>query len=87
LPAHPLIKGKVEVMRPEAGKIIYGPACGTGGFLLGAYNYITNNYHPDKEQTRFLKFNAFKVKDIDDPVSRVCVINMNLQGIGGADRL
>jgi type I restriction enzyme M protein len=80
-----LIKAIVEVMKPEPGQIIYDPACGTGGFLLGAYNYITNNYQLDKEQKKILKFNAFKGKDIVDAVARLCVMNMYLHGIGGED--
>ena len=80
-----LIKGIVEVMRPEPGQLIYDPACGTGGFLLGAYNYIANNYQLDKDQKKFLKFNAFKGKDIVDAVARLCVMNMYLHGIGGED--
>lgn len=80
-----LIQAIVEVMKPEPGQIIYDPACGTGGFLLGAYNYITNNYQLDKEQKKFLKFKTFKGKDIVDAVARLCVMNMYLHGIGGED--
>ena len=80
-----LIKAIVEVMRPEPGKLIYDPGCGTGGFLLGAYNYITNNYQLDKEQKKFLKFHAFGGKDIVDSVARLCVMNMYLHGLGGED--
>jgi type I restriction enzyme M protein len=80
-----LIKAIVEVMKPEPGQIIYDPGCGTGGFLLGAYNYITNNYQLDKEQKKFLKLKAFKGKDIVDAVARLCVMNMYLHGIGGED--
>src|SRR5256714_5304247 len=36
----PLIKAIVEVMRPEPGTNICDPACGTGAFLLAAYEYI-----------------------------------------------
>jgi len=32
----PLIKAMVDVMRPEPGRTICDPACGTGGFLLAA---------------------------------------------------
>ena len=81
----PLIKAIVEVMRPDPGKLIYDPACGTGGFLLGTYDYITNNYQLDREQKRFLKFYAFRGKDIVDSVARLCVMNMYLHGLGGED--
>lgn len=60
LPAHPLIKWTVEVMRPESGQIIYDTACGTGGFLLACYNDITNNYQSDKEQRTLLNLMPLK---------------------------
>lgn len=81
----PLIKAIVDVMKPEPGKYIYDPACGTGGFLLGAYNYITNSYQLDKEQKKILKFYACRGKDIVDSVARLCVMNMYLHGLGGED--
>lgn len=77
----PLIKAIVEVMRPGPGMAICDPACGTGGFLLLAYDYISNHYSLDIEQKRFLKFNAFKGKDIVDGVVRLCVMNLYLHGI------
>jgi len=39
-----LIRAIVDVMRPRAGETICDPACGTGGFLLAAHDYIANNY-------------------------------------------
>jgi len=79
----PLIKAIVEVMRPEPGMTICDPACGTGGFLIAAYEYITKNYPLDKEQKKFLKFNTFKGKDIVPDVVRLCTMNLYLHGIGG----
>jgi type I restriction enzyme M protein len=78
-----LIKAIVEVMRPEPGMTICDPACGTGGFLLAAHDYISRNYKLDKEQKRFLKLNTFKGKDIVDNVVRLSVMNLYLHGIGG----
>ena len=37
-----LIKAMVECMRPEPGKTIADPACGTGGFFLACYDFLTN---------------------------------------------
>jgi len=81
----PLIKAMVEVMKPGPGMTIYDPACGTGGFLLAAHDYISNNYQLDKEQKRFLKLKALKGKDIVDNVARLCVMNLHLHGIGGKE--
>jgi type I restriction enzyme M protein len=78
-----LIRAIVNVMRPEPGMTIYDPACGTGGFLLMAHEYISNNFKLDKDQKQFLKFEALGGKDIVDSVARLCVMNMYLHGIGG----
>jgi len=77
----PLIKAIVEVMRPGPDMAICDPACGTGGFLLLAHDYISKNYPLDIEQKRFLKSKAFKGKDIVDGVVRLCVMNLYLHGI------
>ena len=79
----PLIKGIVEVIRPEPGQTVCDPACGTGGFLLASHDYISGNYRLDKEQKRFLRFNTLSGKDIVDGVARLCVMNLFLHGIGG----
>jgi len=81
----PLIKAVVEVMRPEPGMTIYDPACGTGGFLLAAHDYVSKNYPLDKDQKRFLKFDTLSGKDIVDSVARLCVMNLYLHGIGGEE--
>ncbi|MBU4216248.1 MAG: type I restriction-modification system subunit M [Actinobacteria bacterium] len=80
-----LIRAIVNVMRPKPGMTIYDPACGTGGFLLMAHEYISNNYKLDKDQKQFLKFKALSGKDIVDSVARLCVMNMYLHGIGGEE--
>ena len=36
-----LIKAMVECLRPEPSKTISDPACGTGGFFLAAYDWMT----------------------------------------------
>jgi type I restriction enzyme M protein len=78
-----LIKVIVEVMRPEPGMTINDPACGTGGFIIAAHDYISSNYQLDVDQKRFLKQGTFGGKDIVDSVARLCVMNLYLHGIGG----
>ncbi|CAJ36604.1 type I restriction-modification system subunit M [Methanocella arvoryzae] len=79
----PLIKAMVDVIRPQPGETICDPACGTGGFLLAAHDYISKKYQLDRDQKKFLKLNTFKGKDIVDNVARLCVMNLYLHGIGG----
>ena len=81
----PLIKAIVEVIRPKPGETIYDPACGTGGFLLAAYEYIYRQYTLDKDQKKFLKYNTLFGKELVDGVARLCVMNLYLHGIGGEE--
>jgi type I restriction enzyme M protein len=79
----PLIQAIVEVMRPEPGMTICDPACGTGGFLLAAHDYIADTHPLDRGQQRHLKFEALHGWEIVDGTARLCVMNMFLHGIGG----
>ena len=79
----PLIDAIVEVMRPEPGMQIMDPACGTGGFLISAHNYIASHYQLDKEQKQHLRKDALSGIEIADSVARLCVMNLYLHGIGG----
>ena len=46
-PRH-IIKLLVELVAPQLGQRIADPACGTGGFLLGAYQYLTTHLNEAK---------------------------------------
>ena len=81
----PLIKAIVEVIRPRPGETIYDPACGTGGFLLAAYDYVEKKYPIDKEQKKALRFETLGGKDVVDGVVRLCAMNLFLHGIGGEE--
>ena len=45
-----IIKAMVDCVQPQPGQTIADPACGTGGFLLAAYDYITHHYRLDRDQ-------------------------------------
>ncbi len=79
----PLIKAMVEVTKPELGQTIHDPACGTGGFLIRAHNYISQNCKLDKKQKEFLKLKTLNGNDIVGEVVRLCAMNLFLHGIGG----
>lgn len=82
-----LIRAMVECLRPEPGKTIADPACGTGGFFLAAYDFLTNpeNYSLDKEQKQFLKHRTFYGNEIVANTRRLCLMNMFLHNIGEID--
>ncbi len=82
-----LIRAMVECVQPEPGKTIADPACGTGGFFLASYDYITNPDHfkLDKRQKTFLKHDTFHGNDIVPNTRRLCLMNMFLHNIGEID--
>lgn len=79
----PLIKAIIEVMRPEPETRICDPACGTGGFLLAAFEFITKHHVLNKEQKRKLENENLRGIELVDSVARLCLMNMVLHGIGG----
>jgi type I restriction enzyme M protein len=78
-----LIKAMVECIKPEPKKTIADPACGTGGFFLGAYDYLTakDNYNLNKEGKEFLKFKTFRGWEIVANTYRLCLMNLFLHNI------
>jgi type I restriction enzyme M protein len=82
----PLIRAIVDVMCPEPGTMICDPACGTGGFLLAAHDYIVEHNKLDKVQKRFLKEEALHGVEIVDNTARLCAMNLLLHGIENDER-
>jgi len=79
----PLIKAIVDVMRPSPGQTLADPACGTGGFLLAAFDYVAHRYGPlDRDQWDHLRHEALHGWEIVDNTARLCVMNLYLHGIG-----
>jgi type I restriction enzyme M protein len=79
-----LIKAMVECIKPDPGKTIADPACGTGGFFLASYDFISEekNYKLDKDEKEFLKFKTFKGWEIVPDAARLCLMNLYLHNIG-----
>uniref|UniRef100_A0A832G1U7 site-specific DNA-methyltransferase (adenine-specific) n=1 Tax=Ignavibacterium album TaxID=591197 RepID=A0A832G1U7_9BACT len=79
-----LIKAMVECIRPEPKKTIADPACGTGGFFLAAYDFISDerNYKLDKSEKEFLKYKTFYGWEIVPNTARLCLMNLYLHNIG-----
>ncbi|MGQ2852449.1 N-6 DNA methylase [Leptospira interrogans] len=46
-PRH-IIKLIAELVAPRLGQRVADPACGTGGFLLGAYQFMLTDYIRNK---------------------------------------
>lgn len=79
----PLIDAIVQCVRPKLGETVYDPACGTGGFLLAAHDYILKtNPKRTKKQNEFLRLNTFRGVELVDAVTRLGAMNLFLHGIG-----
>ena len=79
-----LIQAMVEVMDPDIGERICDPACGTGGFLLAAYEHMkVKPEAADKRKAEQLREDTFFGTDIVPEVVRLCAMNLYLHGIGG----
>lgn len=78
----PLISAMVEAVAPRLGQTICDPACGTGGFLLAAHEYLVRQPDLDKEEKRRLKNGTFHGIELVDSVTRLCAMNLILHGIG-----
>ncbi|MEO5799818.1 MAG: class I SAM-dependent DNA methyltransferase [Gemmatimonadales bacterium] len=80
----PLIDAMVDCIQPKPKELIMDPACGTGGFLLAAHNYL-NRPDLDRNQKKHLRYEALRGVELVDSVSRLCAMNLFLHGIGPDD--
>ncbi len=81
----PLIRAMVECIRPGPMKTIGDPCCGTGGFFLASYDFLTANHSLDREQSRFLKKETFGGNEIVAGTRRLALMNLFLHNIGEID--
>ncbi len=96
----PLIQAMVACMRPEPLKTMADPACGTGGFFLAAYEWISGtgkwvkesaswlgHKSPalDKRKKEFLRDKTFHGNEIVANTRRMCLMNLFLHNIGELD--
>jgi type I restriction enzyme M protein len=86
-PRH-IIQLMVELTAPTAKDVICDPACGTGGFLVAAGEYL-RDHHPEilrdaklKEHFHHHLFHGF---DLDNTMLRIGSMNMLLHGVENPD--
>ena len=78
----PLIKTIVKVVEPKIGDTIYDGACGSAGFLVEAYNYLTQNQAKlSSSQMATLQNKTFFGKEIKSLAYIVGIMNMILHGV------
>ena len=76
-----LIKAMVDVTKPRIGESVCDPACGTGGFLLAAFDYMKQQSN-DREKQRILKNETLFGVDNTPLVVTLASMNLYLHGIG-----
>lgn len=79
-PRH-IVKAMVNLANLQFGERVYDPFCGTGGFLTGAFNYISVLLENNKEAKEFLKTHSIFGREITT-TSRIAKMNMILHGDG-----
>ncbi len=87
-PRH-IIQLMVEMMAPTPKDVICDPACGTGGFLIAASEFL-RDHHGDaifKDEASRRRFNehTFHGYDFDSTMLRIGSMNMLLHGVENPD--
>jgi len=78
----PLIKTIIKVIAPKIGETIYDGACGSAGFLVEAYNYLTQDQAKlSSSQMKTLQESTFYGKEIKSLAYIIGVMNMILHGV------
>ena len=76
-----LISAIVDVIDPKITETVADPCCGTGGFLLAAYEHMRKQ-SKDVEKQKFLKNNALYGADNTSLVVTLASMNLYLHDIG-----
>lgn len=78
-PRH-ITKFAVEVLNVTHNDFVLDPACGTGGFLVSAFDYVRNN--SNKTQVDNFKTNNIFGIEQEDEVVALALVNMIFRGDG-----
>jgi type I restriction enzyme M protein len=78
-----LIKAIVDCVQPTIDDTVCDPACGTGGFLLSAYDYVVKHQGAslDKDQKKHLRTGFVHGGEIVPNTARLCIMNLYLHGV------
>jgi type I restriction enzyme M protein len=77
-----VIRAMVKVINPQPGETIYDPCCGTGGFLVQAYNYMLDGAeNSGTGSIEALKNMTFFGREKENLIYPITLANMVLHGI------
>lgn len=80
----PLIDAIVRCVDPRPGEVVCDPACGTGGFLLAAHDYLlSQSAELSPNQATHLRTKAIRGVELVEEVARLATMNLLLHGISG----
>ena len=85
-----VVEFMVDMVKPDHEERILDPACGSGGFLLHAMDYIrkqASEYHDKDSREHYLHWHDFAEKrlfgiEINDSIARVAKMNMIIHDDG-----
>ena len=77
-----LIAAMVDVIQPTAKDKVHDPACGTGGFLLAAYEYAASQKNLSPTDRTHLRDGFVSGIELVDGTARLAAMNMLLHGMG-----
>ena len=81
-----LIAAMVDCVQPTVADTVVDPACGTGGFLLAAYEYASRDAEDmTPDQRDHLRKGFVHGVELVDGTARLAAMNMILHGMGRAD--
>jgi type I restriction enzyme M protein len=83
----PLIEAIIQCVQPGIDDTITDPACGTGGFLIKAFDYLVDNFPPDATAAQRKRLNEGVLfgTELVDATARLATTNLVLHGITRAD--
>ena len=78
-----LIKGIVDCVQPTPDDTVCDPACGTGGFLLNAHDFVVRHHGKelDPDQKKHLGKGFVQGWELVPNTARLCIMNLYLHGI------
>ena len=79
-PRH-IVKLMVELVDPRYGETIYDPCCGTGGFLIYAFEHIKRKILPTEEMLNALRNHTVFGRELTG-TAKIAKMNMILTGDG-----
>ncbi|MBD2006496.1 MULTISPECIES: N-6 DNA methylase [Cyanophyceae] len=78
-----VVRAMIQAINPQINEKIYDPACGTGGFLAQAYEYMRAALGDEitGEQLETLKLRTFYGREKENLIYPIALANLGLHGV------